>query len=189
MNLAFCCPPLTPIAPQQSTSISLEIPQNLAGELTHKGNVFQDYKNNDILPTPSIDRLLESTSKEHRFNAKEYDTLIKEVKELKSSLMEYQDQHEKDTKEIIALSNTITETNKEISKEISPKESHHFTSSDEKLTDYEKAKMFHSRKVREITCLCGCGRKKIVKEADIKRGWGKFYSKSCKASYQNPRHG
>jgi len=33
----------------------------------------------------------------------------------------------------------------------------------------------------EITCKCGCGRKKLVRVADQKRGWGKFYSKSCKA--------
>lgn len=36
----------------------------------------------------------------------------------------------------------------------------------------------------EITCKCGCGRKKQVKRADIDRGWGLFYSKSCKANYQ-----
>lgn len=36
----------------------------------------------------------------------------------------------------------------------------------------------------EITCACGCGRKKQVRTADVKRGWGKFYSKSCKALAQ-----
>lgn len=36
----------------------------------------------------------------------------------------------------------------------------------------------------EITCACGCGRKKEVRVADVKRGWGKFYSKSCKAISQ-----
>lgn len=36
----------------------------------------------------------------------------------------------------------------------------------------------------EITCKCGCGRKKMVRVADVKRGWGKFYSKSCKAKKQ-----
>ena len=33
---------------------------------------------------------------------------------------------------------------------------------------------------QEITCACGCGRTKMVRVADIKRGWGKFYDKSCK---------
>ena len=37
----------------------------------------------------------------------------------------------------------------------------------------------------EITCGCGCGRKKMVRDADIKRGWGKFFSKSCKARKQS----
>jgi len=35
-----------------------------------------------------------------------------------------------------------------------------------------------------ITCKCGCGRKKEVRTADLKRGWGLFYSKSCKAKHQ-----
>lgn len=36
----------------------------------------------------------------------------------------------------------------------------------------------------EITCKCGCGRKKMVRDADIKRGWGLYHSKSCKARRQ-----
>jgi hypothetical protein len=36
----------------------------------------------------------------------------------------------------------------------------------------------------EITCKCGCGKKKMVRTADVKRGWGLFYSKSCKAKKQ-----
>jgi len=40
---------------------------------------------------------------------------------------------------------------------------------------------------KEIVCACGCGRKKEVKIADIKRGWGKFYSKSCKAKHQESK--
>ena len=36
----------------------------------------------------------------------------------------------------------------------------------------------------EITCKCGCGRRRMVRTADVKRGWGKFYSKSCKAKHQ-----
>lgn len=39
-------------------------------------------------------------------------------------------------------------------------------------------------KTQKIICKCGCGKQKEVREADIKRGWGKFYSKSCKARYQ-----
>jgi len=41
----------------------------------------------------------------------------------------------------------------------------------------------------EITCKCGCGRKKMVRTADVKRGWGKYYSKSCKAKAQEKRTG
>ena len=41
----------------------------------------------------------------------------------------------------------------------------------------------------EITCKCGCNRKKSVREADVKRGWGKFFSKSCKAKHQEKRTG
>lgn len=43
--------------------------------------------------------------------------------------------------------------------------------------------------MKEITCACGCGRKKKVRVADIKRGWGKYYSKSCKAKAQERRTG
>ena len=39
----------------------------------------------------------------------------------------------------------------------------------------------------EIICRCGCGRKKMVRMADVKRGWGKYYSKSCKAREQESR--
>ena len=35
-----------------------------------------------------------------------------------------------------------------------------------------------------IQCECGCGRSRLVREADIKRGWGRFYDKSCKAKAQ-----
>lgn len=38
-------------------------------------------------------------------------------------------------------------------------------------------------------CECGCGRSKLVRQADINRGWGKFYSKSCKAKEQERRTG
>jgi hypothetical protein len=43
--------------------------------------------------------------------------------------------------------------------------------------------------MKEITCKCGCGRKKMVRQADINRGWGKFYDKSCKAREQERRTG
>lgn len=36
----------------------------------------------------------------------------------------------------------------------------------------------------EITCKCGCGRKKMVRVADRNRGWGLYFSKSCKAKKQ-----
>lgn len=41
----------------------------------------------------------------------------------------------------------------------------------------------------EITCKCGCGRKKMVRTADVKRGWGRFFDKSCKAREQERRTG
>lgn len=44
-------------------------------------------------------------------------------------------------------------------------------------------------KMQEITCKCGCGKKKEVRVSDVKRGWGKFYSKSCKAKWQERRNG
>jgi hypothetical protein len=40
-----------------------------------------------------------------------------------------------------------------------------------------------------ITCKCGCGRQKEVRVADIKRGWGKYFDKSCKARHQEKRTG
>jgi hypothetical protein len=43
--------------------------------------------------------------------------------------------------------------------------------------------------MKEITCLCGCKRKKMVRTADVKRGWGKFFSKRCKAIHQERRTG
>ena len=41
----------------------------------------------------------------------------------------------------------------------------------------------------EITCKCGCGRKRLVREADVKRGWGKYFNKACKAREQEGRTG
>lgn len=41
----------------------------------------------------------------------------------------------------------------------------------------------------EITCHCGCGRKREVRTADVNRGWGKYFSKSCKAKAQERRTG
>lgn len=41
----------------------------------------------------------------------------------------------------------------------------------------------------EIICRCGCKRKKEVRQSDINRGWGKFYSKSCKAIWQSNKYG
>lgn len=39
----------------------------------------------------------------------------------------------------------------------------------------------------EITCLCGCDRKRLVRTADVDRGWGKFYNKNCKQRFQEQR--
>jgi len=45
-------------------------------------------------------------------------------------------------------------------------------------------------KMVEITCHNKrCKKKKMVREADVKRGWGKFCSKSCKAQEQEDRTG
>ena len=41
----------------------------------------------------------------------------------------------------------------------------------------------------EIICQCGCGRSKQVRTADVKRGWGKYFSKRCKAKCQERRTG
>jgi len=43
--------------------------------------------------------------------------------------------------------------------------------------------------MQEITCKCGCGRTKMVRTADVKRGWGKFFDKSCKARHQERKTG
>lgn len=40
-----------------------------------------------------------------------------------------------------------------------------------------------------ITCKCGCGRQKQVRKADYARGWGRYYSKSCKAKAQEKKTG
>lgn len=41
----------------------------------------------------------------------------------------------------------------------------------------------------ERTCKCGCGVKFMARIADVKRGWGKYASKSCKAKAQEKRTG
>ena len=41
----------------------------------------------------------------------------------------------------------------------------------------------------ERTCKCGCGVKFMARVADVKRGWGKYASKSCKAKAQEKRTG
>lgn len=40
-----------------------------------------------------------------------------------------------------------------------------------------------------VTCVCGCGRSFEARKADVKRGWGKYFSKSCKAKAQEKRTG
>ena len=44
-------------------------------------------------------------------------------------------------------------------------------------------------KMVTITCKCGCGRTREVRQADVNRGWGLFYNKSCKARHQEKRTG
>lgn len=36
----------------------------------------------------------------------------------------------------------------------------------------------------EITCLCGCGRKRLVQASRVKQGNGKFFSKECVSKYK-----
>lgn len=36
----------------------------------------------------------------------------------------------------------------------------------------------------EITCKCGCNQGGLVRVADVNRGWGQFFSKRCKAIFQ-----
>lgn len=44
-------------------------------------------------------------------------------------------------------------------------------------------------KMVKIKCACGCGREKNVRFADVKRGWGRYFSKSCKAYHQTKMTG
>lgn len=44
-------------------------------------------------------------------------------------------------------------------------------------------------KLITITCACGCGRQREVREADVKRGWGKYFDKTCKAKDQAKKKG
>ena len=39
------------------------------------------------------------------------------------------------------------------------------------------------------TCKCGCGKKFQARLADVRRGWGVFFSKACKAREQESRTG
>lgn len=41
--------------------------------------------------------------------------------------------------------------------------------------------------MKQIVCACGCGATKMVRTADIKRGWGKYATKRCKARAQERR--
>ena len=41
----------------------------------------------------------------------------------------------------------------------------------------------------EITCKCGCERRRMVRAAEVARGWGRYYSKSCKAKEQWVKQG
>ncbi len=41
----------------------------------------------------------------------------------------------------------------------------------------------------EKKCECGCGRIFYPRVADVKRGWGRFYSKACKARKQEKQTG
>lgn len=44
-------------------------------------------------------------------------------------------------------------------------------------------------KMVERDCQCGCGKKFQAREADVKRGWGRFASKSCAAKFKDRKDG
>jgi hypothetical protein len=44
-------------------------------------------------------------------------------------------------------------------------------------------------KMTTITCKCGCGLTREVRQADVNRGWGLYYDKSHKARHQEKRTG
>lgn len=44
-------------------------------------------------------------------------------------------------------------------------------------------------KMVDKICACGCGRKFQAREADVKRGWGRFASKSCAAIFKDKKTG
>ena len=44
-------------------------------------------------------------------------------------------------------------------------------------------------KMTTITCKCGCGKTREVRQADINRGWGLYYNKSHKARHQEQMTG
>lgn len=46
-----------------------------------------------------------------------------------------------------------------------------------------------SERGKKIERKCRCGAAFQAREADVKRGWGKYCSKSCKASAQEARTG
>jgi hypothetical protein len=44
-------------------------------------------------------------------------------------------------------------------------------------------------KMVTIKCACGCGKEREVRQADVNRGWGKYFNKSHKAKHQERRTG
>lgn len=42
---------------------------------------------------------------------------------------------------------------------------------------------------KKVQRTCNCGKKFMAREADVKRGWGKFCSKRCKAVKQSQSGG
>ena len=44
-------------------------------------------------------------------------------------------------------------------------------------------------KMNDRVCQCGCGQTFQAREADVKRGWGKFSSKACAARYKDQMSG
>lgn len=44
-------------------------------------------------------------------------------------------------------------------------------------------------KMVDRVCKCGCGAMFQAREADVKRGWGRFASKSCAATFKDRKDG
>lgn len=54
-----------------------------------------------------------------------------------------------------------------------------------KRIGFVKTEYIPRGKMVDRVCQCGCGKPFQAREADVKRGWGKFSSKSCAARFKD----